>query len=83
MFPSFTNDMEFVEALISQQSVFCLPGKCFGVEDFFRVVITIPDSQIPEATKRITKFCTDNTEEQKPKTQMRRASAFLPGGSSH
>ena len=31
-FPAFNNDMEFVEALISQKSVFCLPGKCFGVQ---------------------------------------------------
>ena len=26
-FPEFSNDLEFVERLVTEQSVFCLPGK--------------------------------------------------------
>jgi tyrosine aminotransferase len=26
-FPEFDNDLEFVERLVAEQSVFCLPGK--------------------------------------------------------
>ena len=55
--------MEFVQELISQKSVFPLPGKCFGVEDYFRIVITIPQEQISEAVKRISDFCRENTAE--------------------
>ena len=55
--------MEFVQELISQKSVFPLPGKCFGVEDYFRIVITIPQEQITEAAKRISDFCRENTAE--------------------
>jgi len=81
-FPAFNNDMEFVEQLISEKSVFCLPGKCFGVQDFIRIVITIPDAEIPKAVQRIIEFCNENVEKQTTTAMNRRVSAFLPGGSS-
>ena len=34
---TFDNDLEIVEALVTEQSVFCLPGKCFNIPNFFRI----------------------------------------------
>ena len=39
-FPAFENCLKVVEGMVREQSVFCLPGKCFGINDFFRVVLT-------------------------------------------
>ena len=39
-FPAFENCLQIVEGMVREQSVFCLPGKCFGINDFFRVVLT-------------------------------------------
>ena len=39
-FPEFANCLKIVEGMVREQSVFCLPGKCFGINDFFRVVLT-------------------------------------------
>ena len=39
-FPKFENCTKIVEGLVREQSVFCLPGQCFGIKDFFRVVLT-------------------------------------------
>lgn len=38
---NFSDDMHFCQALVSEKSVFVLPGSCFGFPNFFRVVITI------------------------------------------
>ena len=36
-FPEFENDLKFVERMISEQSVFCLPGKVGTMGHTFRV----------------------------------------------
>lgn len=56
-FPSFKNDLEFVEKMISEESVFCLPGKCFDYPDYVRIVLTLPEKQMQEALTRMTTFC--------------------------
>ena len=56
-FPEFENDLEIVEAMVKEQSVFCLPGKCFNVKDFFRMVLTVPADQMLEACTRMQEFC--------------------------
>lgn len=55
--PSFRNDLDIVEALVKEESVFCLPGKCFNIPDFFRIVLTIPGQYMVEACDRIEEFC--------------------------
>ena len=60
-FPKFENDLQVVEALVRDQSVFCLPGKCFNIPNFFRIVLTVPKEMLVEACSRIEEFCTDNS----------------------
>lgn len=56
-FPDFQNDLQVVEALVRDQSVFCLPGKCFNIPNFFRIVLTVPKEMLVEACSRIEDFC--------------------------
>ncbi|XP_071038569.1 tyrosine aminotransferase isoform X2 [Parasteatoda tepidariorum] len=59
-FPAFKHDMDFVEFLMSEQSVFCLPGCCFDYPNYFRIVLTVPEEQMIEACERIKEFCTNH-----------------------
>jgi hypothetical protein len=59
-FPKFKNCLEIVEGMVREQSVFCLPGKCFGINDFFRVVLTVPRHMLETACDRIEQFCKDH-----------------------
>ncbi|XP_043937416.1 tyrosine aminotransferase [Protopterus annectens] len=56
-FPEFEDDVEFTMRLISEQSVFCLPAKCFEYPNFFRVVLSVPKEMMTEACNRIREFC--------------------------
>ena len=59
-FPEFKTDLEFTERLVTEQSVFCLPAKCFQFPNYFRVVLTVPENKLIEACQRITDFCLDH-----------------------
>ncbi|CAL8102320.1 unnamed protein product [Orchesella dallaii] len=56
-YPEFATEFQFVERLVSEQSVFCLPGKCFEYHDYFRIVLTVPEEQMLIALDRIIEFC--------------------------
>jgi tyrosine aminotransferase len=56
-FPQFKTDLEFIEDLVSKQSVFCLPGKCFNYPNSMRLVLTLPQDMLQEACQRIIEFC--------------------------
>jgi len=56
-FPLFQHDLQFVERLVSEQSVFCLPGKCFNYPNYFRIVLTVPMELLSEACDRMNQFC--------------------------
>ncbi|XP_073830566.1 tyrosine aminotransferase [Musca autumnalis] len=56
-FPEFKDDTHFVQELVNQQSVFCLPGSCFEYPNFVRIVLTVPKAMIEEACGRIAEFC--------------------------
>ena len=43
-FPS----MQIVESLVREESVFPLPGKCFNIPDYFRIVLTVPGDLMAE-----------------------------------
>ena len=53
------DDVDFSTRLLEEQAVFVLPGQCFQIPNFFRIVITAPQPLIEEACERIRKFCTD------------------------
>lgn len=56
-FPEYENEMEFVKALVKEQSVFCLPGQCFDYPNYMRIVLTVPEDLIWESCTRIADFC--------------------------
>ena len=78
-FPDFQNDLQVVEALVRDQSVFCLPGKCFNIPNFFRIVLTVPKEMLVEACSRIEEFCTEHST---TLSSPLAASAFLSKSSS-
>jgi len=57
-FPQIENDLDFCSKLITEQSVVCLPAKCFEMPNYFRLVITVPGNLLDEAGSRISEFCT-------------------------
>merc|ERR1712029_280539 len=56
-FPEFDSDLQFVEKLVFEQSVMCLPGRCFDVDNFIRIVLTVPKQTLMEALNRMHQFC--------------------------
>lgn len=56
-FPEYENELEFVQDLVKEQSVFCLPGKCFDYPNYIRIVLTVPEELIWESCIRIAEFC--------------------------
>ena len=59
-FPMFRSDLEFVERLVCEQSVFCLPGKCFNYPNYFRIVLTVPQVLLSEACDRMLEYCSQH-----------------------
>lgn len=53
----FESDLQIVERMVSEQSVFPLPGMCFNIKNFFRIVLTVPRINMVEACARIAEFC--------------------------
>merc|ERR1712130_518487 len=56
-FPGFTSDLQFIEKLVSEESVHVLPGKCFNYPGYIRLVLTLPYNLLSEAMDRIHSFC--------------------------
>jgi tyrosine aminotransferase len=51
------DDMDFVQKLLSEEAVFVLPGKCFGIPNFFRIVFSAPRAKLEAAYDRMAAFC--------------------------
>ncbi|GMT05858.1 hypothetical protein PENTCL1PPCAC_28032 [Pristionchus entomophagus] len=56
----YGDETSFVQGLIREQSVFCLPGSAFSAPNWFRVVLTYPEEVTLEACHRITEYCGDH-----------------------
>ncbi|XP_064540813.1 tyrosine aminotransferase [Drosophila montana] len=56
-FSAFKDDTHFVQELVNEQSVFCLPGSCFAYPGYLRIVLTVPSAMLEEACVRIAEFC--------------------------
>jgi len=55
-FPSFSSDLQLIERLVAEESVFCLPGQCFDYPNFMRAVLTVPKELTIEACMRMAVF---------------------------
>ncbi|XP_018573668.1 tyrosine aminotransferase [Anoplophora glabripennis] len=56
-FTMFANGLEFAQKMMEEESVFCLPGECFAIPGFMRIVLTVPRDLLQEACERIAEFC--------------------------
>lgn len=56
-FEQFSSETEFVETLVTEESVFCLPGSCFEYPGFVRIVLCISLEMLETALQRIEEFC--------------------------
>jgi len=59
-FPTFKSDVDFTERMVTEQSVFCLPAKCFQYPNFFRIVLTVPEDKLQAACGRLAEFCAEH-----------------------
>lgn len=58
MFDGFSSDLDFVEKLVQEESVLCLPGQCFRCDGpFLRIVFSSPIEKLSEAYQRMRVFC--------------------------
>lgn len=56
-FPEYEDELQFVQSLVKEQSVFTLPGQCFDYPNYMRIVLTVPEGLIWESCTRIAEFC--------------------------
>ncbi|KAL1124252.1 hypothetical protein AAG570_002022 [Ranatra chinensis] len=56
-FPMFSSTLDFVKQLMTEESIFCLPGECFNLACYMRLVLTLPEDMLCEACRRISEFC--------------------------
>lgn len=59
----YGEETAFVQGLIQEQSVFCLPGSAFSAPNWFRVVLTYPQDVTQEACERIIEYCATHDSE--------------------
>lgn len=52
-----TDDAEFSRKLLEEENLFILPGQCFNMPNFVRLVICPPPEIIQEAMSRLKAFC--------------------------
>lgn len=51
------DDAEFAKKLLEEENLFLLPGQCFNMPNFIRLVICPPEETIREAFQRFSLFC--------------------------
>ncbi|KAL1491632.1 hypothetical protein ABEB36_012201 [Hypothenemus hampei] len=56
-FPEFESVLQFAKRMMEEESVFCLPGECFQITGFMRIVLTVPQEVLEDACERIAEFC--------------------------
>ena len=54
---SIMDDRDFADMLIREESVRVLPGQCFGIPGYIRIVFAAPQHDLHEAWNRIEQFC--------------------------
>lgn len=51
------DDVEFCKALLKEESLVVLPGQCFRMKNFFRIVFCPPIDKLEQAYDRLDQFC--------------------------
>lgn len=51
------DDADFAKKLLEEENLFLLPGQCFNMPNFIRLVICPPEETIREAFQRFSLFC--------------------------
>ena len=54
---TMSSDIDFVDMLGREESVRLLPGSCFGLPNYVRIVFAAKHDDIDEAFDRIDAFC--------------------------
>jgi tyrosine aminotransferase len=54
------DDVSFSAKLLKEESVMVLPGQCFNMKNFFRIVLCATEEKLCESFKRIEEFCQRN-----------------------
>ena len=54
---SIKDDTDFAKLLLTEQNLFVLPGQCFGMRNYIRLVTCPPAEVLEEAFHRIGAFC--------------------------
>ena len=65
-FEGISNDLEFAQQLLTEECVFVIPGSCFRMDNFFRVVFSAPIDKLEEAYSRIAAFCAKRLKSERP-----------------
>lgn len=53
----YGEETKFVQGLITEESVYCLPGSAFSLPNWFRLVLTYPEEVTRDACERIVEYC--------------------------
>jgi len=53
----YGTETEFMQELITKESVYALPGSAFNIPNWFRLVLTYPEEVTQEACDRIVEHC--------------------------
>lgn len=80
-FPKFGgDDLEFVQALISEESLYCLPGSAFYYPGAIRFVMTHSRDSMKEASQRLRSFCLRHYTPVSAETSRPKSIVSLPKG---
>eukprot|EP00922_Rhytidocystis_sp_ex-Travisia-forbesii_P070267 GHVS01104993.1.p1 GENE.GHVS01104993.1~~GHVS01104993.1.p1 ORF type:complete len:481 (-),score=73.01 GHVS01104993.1:221-1663(-) len=60
----FESDVDFAAKLLEEEGLFVLPGQCFRLPGFIRLVITSPIDKLIEAMSRLRQFCESRSSRQ-------------------
>jgi len=55
------DDAVFAQLLLQEENLFVLPGKCFGVDNFVRLVLCCTAEMLQDACERLKSFCARHT----------------------
>jgi tyrosine aminotransferase len=56
-FTDIPDEQEFTRLLLAEENVFAMPGSCFGVPNFIRLVISGPQEKLGSGYDRMIEFC--------------------------